>query len=154
MQWPFSKTMATIRDLLKRVEKSDMQAIAVQSLEATKEAIADLNAEQMHKGKRSDETDILPDYRDVTIAIKKLKGQPTDRVTLFDTGDFYRGITVTVMPDVVSITSIDPKTGKLNKKYSTAKGNIFGLGGPFKREYINEHLRPMFITSVRKEIGL
>ena len=32
----------------------------------------------------------LGDYSPVTIAIKKRKGQPTDRITLKDTGEFYK----------------------------------------------------------------
>ena len=32
----------------------------------------------------------LGDYSPVTIQIKRAKGQPTDRITLKDTGDFYK----------------------------------------------------------------
>lgn len=43
----------------------------------------------MFSGKLSTGEDITPEYALSTIAAKKRKGQPYDRVTLRDTGDFY-----------------------------------------------------------------
>ena len=34
----------------------------------------------------------LGDYSPVTIQIKRAKGQPTDRITLKDTGEFYKSL--------------------------------------------------------------
>ncbi len=52
--------------------------------------IVKLNTEnQLFKGIRSDGTEITPPYTGYTISIKTEKNQPTDRVTLKDTGDFY-----------------------------------------------------------------
>lgn len=53
--------------------------------------IVSLNTQDQlfNKGIRSDGSDIKPDYTPFTISIKQEKGQPTDRVTLKDTGDFY-----------------------------------------------------------------
>ena len=36
----------------------------------------------------------LGDYSPVTVQIKKAKGQPTDRITLVDTGEFYDSWTI------------------------------------------------------------
>lgn len=146
--------MATIAAVLNRVKSIDIKSIAQTSIVETKEAIADLNAEQMFVGLRSDGSEILPSYSKLTIQIKKEKGQPTDRVTLRDTGSFYEGIKVDVSGDRLNITSTDEKTEKLNKKYSKSKGNIFGLSDRFKREYLNNNLRKVFKNKVEKATNL
>jgi len=83
-----------------------------------------LNLKQVNKGKKSDGKDILPKYTPATVAIKKKKGQPTDRVTLYDTGSFYAGWLIHSEEFPILFNSADPKTGDLVKKYGAA---IFGL---------------------------
>ena len=53
--------------------------------------IVSLNTQDQlfEKGIRADGTPITPEYTPFTISIKREKGQPTDRVTLKDTGEFY-----------------------------------------------------------------
>ena len=59
-----------------------------------------------------------------TEAIKKEKGQPTDRVTLKDTGEFHRSIFVKFEGDKIIIDSDNDLRDKLVKKYGAT---IFGL---------------------------
>lgn len=146
--------MATIASMLNKIKSVDISTIAIASILETKETIGDLNIEQMNKGLRSDGSEILPSYSDLTIQIKKEKGQPTDRVTLKDTGSFYEGVKVNISGEKIDITSTDEKTAKLNKKYSKSKGNIFGLSDKFKREYLNEKQRPSFKKKVELATGL
>ena len=49
----------------------------------------------------------LPSYSPVTIQLKKLKGQPFDRTTLRDSGDFHSSIKVKLQKDGIKIES-DP----------------------------------------------
>ena len=142
----------TIKAVLDRVQNFDASKAITEAIIETKDQIADLNAEQMNRGLRSDGSEILPSYSDLTIQIKKEKGQEFKHVTLKDTGSFYAGIEVTVTGDKLNITSTDSKTAKLNKKYSTSKGNIFGLSPKFKREYTR--LRPAFKKKVLAATGL
>src|SRR5688572_18251317 len=99
----------------------DIEKVAIESVDATKEIMADLNVEQMRAGFRADGSPITPDYSDVTIMIKKAKRQVWDHVTLQDTGDFQRSITVDVEGKNVVLDSTDWKTAKLERKYSKAK---------------------------------
>lgn len=46
-------------------------------------------------------------YQPFTIQVKQRKGQPTDRVTLYDEGDFYRSFVVIVHPDAFEIDADD-----------------------------------------------
>lgn len=86
--------------------------------------IADTNADQMFAGLRADDTEIEPAYKPFTIAIKKEKGQPTDRVTLKDTGEFHRSIFVKFEGDKIIIDSDSELRDKLVDKYGAT---IFGL---------------------------
>jgi hypothetical protein len=146
--------MTTLVSMINRFKQIDTSAIAITSIVETKEAIANLNAEQMFSGLRSDGSEILPSYTDYTIELKKAKGQPADRVTLRDTGSFYENIKVEVIGDKININSTDEKAEKLNKKYSKAKGKIFGLSDRYKREYLNESLRKVFKKKIENATGL
>ena len=143
--------MSTIKALYDRVKAMDTDSIIRKSIEAITEQMADKNAAQMFTGLRSDGTEITPTYKDTTIMIKKKKGQPSDRVTLRDTGSFYRGIKVTVEGDIIETDSSDEKAEKLKEKYGE---NIFGLGGEFKTDSINEDLRPVFKNNIEEATGL
>ena len=63
-------------------------------------------------------------YKQVTVRIKRGKGQPFNRVTLRDTGDFHRSFYVELFPDSFSIQSTSVLTRELVKKYGDS---IFGL---------------------------
>ncbi|RYC70872.1 hypothetical protein [Spirosoma sordidisoli] len=87
-------------------------------VEENEEFIADLNREQLHAGLLDDGRPITPDYTDVTVTLKDAKGQPSDRVTLKDKGDFYGSIYTQVFADSFLIDATDPKTAELMAKYS------------------------------------
>lgn len=93
-------------------------------LESLAKAIAETNADQMFAGIRADDSDIEPEYKPFTVAIKKEKQQPTDRVTLKDTGEFHRSIFVKFTKDTIIIDSDNDLRDKLVEKYGAA---IFGL---------------------------
>lgn len=143
--------MATIKDVNDRIQALDLRTKIPEILQETADAIADQQAEQMFAGERSDSTEILPDYTDLTIAIKKAKGQPTDRVTLRDTGSFQNKIKVAVKSDRFTVSSDDEKTAKLEKKYGK---NIFGLNTQHLEEYGREVFRPKLQQYIKETTGL
>lgn len=63
-------------------------------------------------------------YAPLTIEIKKAKGQPTNRVTLRDEGDFESSFHLEVGDTQFEIRASDPKTEELIKKYGR---QILGL---------------------------
>lgn len=65
-------------------------------------------------------------YSPVTVEIKMMKGQPYDRVTLRDTGDFYRSFYIETDSDGFYIYAGDYKTASLTKPGRYGK-DIFGL---------------------------
>ena len=89
-----------------------------------REEVLDMERERLFSGSNADGSAIKPAYTPVTVLIKKKKGQPADRVTLFDTGAFHGAFTMERKGDTVLFSSSDSKTEKLVDKYGEG---IFGL---------------------------
>lgn len=143
--------MATIKALLNRFENLNTDAIVAETMQESADAIAEKNKEQLYSGEDADGAEITPGYRPLTIAIKQSKGQPTDRVTLRDTGSFYQGIYVSVNGDRLITDSRDTKSAKLQDKYGE---KIFGLNDKFSFEVIKETIRPVFKNKIQEAVKL
>jgi hypothetical protein len=75
-------------------------------------AIELITIEQLfEKGIRGDGTS-LGEYAPLTISIKQRKGLPTDRVTLFDEGDFYRSFSFEAEGQIYKVMAEDEKQDK------------------------------------------
>ena len=113
-----------ISTLLERVKRfnSDLTEgkIFQEVIKENESIIVDMNAENQlfEKGVNALGVSISSyrPYTDKTVEIKKMKGQPFDRVTLRDTGDFHSAFFVRVSRENFSIDSTDWKTKKLVKK--------------------------------------
>ncbi|HUR65464.1 MAG TPA: hypothetical protein VMZ03_03870 [Chitinophagaceae bacterium] len=143
--------MSTIRGLYNRIQKVDTDQIIAESLEDSASGFVGKQQDQMYEGINSDGSEREPAYSPVTIALKRIKGQRTDVVTLHDTGDFYRGQYIDVRNDIIIEDSADVKTAKLVKKYGE---KMFGLSKPFKIMYLDEDLRPVFKNKIESATGL
>lgn len=78
-------------------------------------------------------------YAPFTIEIKHMKNQPTDRVTLRDTGDFHSSFYLLVGTEQFEIKASDPKTEDLIKKYGR---QILGLTNENIKELIWQYIYP------------
>lgn len=101
--------------------------------------IEDKQTEQMEQGITREGDPIEPPYSPFTVQIKRSKGQRSDRVTLKDTGDFHASVKVFPGAKAFSIGATDPKTPKLERKYSS---EIFGLTDDNLQEFIDDYLGP------------
>lgn len=142
--------MTAIDELLDRVERFNEELTSGRLMHdiilANEAYIIDMNAyEQLYnKGVNRLGVSIM-DYRPYspyTIAYKKAVGQPYDRVTLRDEGDFYRGFFIEADDRMFYISSTDEKTDKLTKKYTNY---IFGLTDENKAELTWEYIYPDLI---------
>lgn len=115
-----------IRDIVKKIRqiRKRLDKIIIDAVKENEHIVIDLNTEQLWQGKESTGEPITPGYRPMTISIKSIKGQPTNRVTLKDEGDFYRGFFVNYGNDWFALGSDDEKAQKLERKYGT---DIYGL---------------------------
>lgn len=112
--------------------------------------MTDLERERLFSGQNADGSWVEPPYTPFTVELKEEKGQPTDRVTLKDTGDFYEGFIVERKGDVVIFTSTDWKTNALVEKYGDA---IFGLS-TFDQADTWEASLHLIIQWFKRETGL
>ena len=83
-------------------------------------------------------TDYQP-YAESTIAYKKRKGQPYDRVTLRDTGAFHASFYITTTDKDFEIKARDEKTQWLTKRYGN---QILGLTEEHIAEVAAEYVYP------------
>jgi hypothetical protein len=137
----------TIRAFRNNLQALDIQTVSVQSIEQTKEYYADLNAEQLNKGRKQDGS-LMPDY---SLRSVIQFNKPAGPIKLYDTGAFYKGLKLDVNGVKLSVYSTDSKSDMLESKYGT---EIFGLSIPFKREYIKDALQPEFIKRVKDILRL
>lgn len=110
---------------LKEFQRS-LPEIVLESVKANENEVIDLNTEEQlfQQGIGADGQPLTPTYRPLTISIKQSKGQPTDRVTLRDEGDFHRSFFISYGNDSFALGASDSKAQKLEKKYGK---EIFGL---------------------------
>ena len=149
-----------ISALLERVKRfnSDLTEgkIFQEVIKENESVIVDMNAENQlfEKGVNALGVSISSyrPYSDKTVEIKKMKGQPFNRVTLRDTGDFHSAFFVRVSRENFSIDSTDWKTKKLVKKYGDQKGDIFGLTDENLTELITEYVAPEVLKIKKKMI--
>lgn len=85
-----------------------------------------LNREQLYSGVDS-ENRSLGVYSLKTILDKQRKNQPTDRVTLRDTGDFYASLYLVQKEKIFEIDSKDSDQTKVNRLLDVYGENIFGV---------------------------
>ena len=149
--------MKQITDLRKRVADFNEALTSgrlIQDIIWKNEAyIVDMNAEEQlfEQGINRlgvDISDYAP-YSPVTIEIKRLKGQPTNRVTLRDEGDFERSFFLEVGDKQFEIKASDFKTEDLVKKYGE---QILGLTDENIATLIWQYIYPDLIGEAKKQI--
>ena len=118
--------MTPVDELLSALEKAyeKLPQTTINQAAKYEPEIIDLNTDQLFSGLDANGNPVTPNYSTLTISIKRQKGQPTNRVTLRDTGEFYRDFEVRFFNDYFAIFSNDDKTEKLERKYGK---DIFGL---------------------------
>lgn len=138
--------MSTALQILKKLQSIDVLKSAQTAIENTADDMVFIQKQQLFRGIRPDGQDVYPLYSPLTVFLKAQKGQPFDRVTRRDTGEYYRGIEVHVKGVNYEIESTDWKAEMLNEKY----GDI-GLSKDSKVSYIMV-LKPAFITDIKKSL--
>lgn len=86
-------------------------------------------------------------YSETTIEIKEMKGQPTNRVTLRDEGDFHRSFEVETDNEKMMIVASDYKTIQLLKRYGD---DIMGLTQENIERFEKETLMPELMKQAQQ----
>lgn len=88
-------------------------------------------------------------YTARTIKIKQKKGQPYDRVTLRDTGEFHDSLHVEFDDEGFYVTSTDDKAKYLLARYGKT---IFGLTNENFTELLRNYIRPELKEKLKERI--
>ena len=135
----------TILDNLQQAVLTLQQSINLsiqESINSNKDRIKELQTqEQMYQGRDSKGIDIKPAYANSTIKIKnkKVPSQPTDRVTLFDTGDFYSSLEVVAGKNDMIIRTVISYSIYLVTKYQ----DILGLDQESWTKFLDQYTIPI-----------
>lgn len=118
--------MATIKEMIARVSvvEKNIDSYLLEQVNNEEDFVLDLNRDQLGLGLDSGNNSITPPYTPFTKQIKRIKQQPTDRVTLKDTGDFYRSFFLVFGDDYFELDAKDKKVDELELKYGD---DILGL---------------------------
>lgn len=162
--------MGTVKNLYRRLKEIDLDKIAIDSVEETKDYYTMMNLEQMMNGKRRDGQDITPSYFDdpyfKTFSQASEYSDWKDRIEPFATrrrpgtpnlyinGYYHNSITARVGPDGLSLNSSWSESDDIERKYTRA---IYGLGGQWRGWYFNDNyagLRKAWRKRVEAASGL
>ena len=125
--------MATIKAVFQRVNNfyTSMDKITIDVIKDNSKFILDENRSQLFDGLDKEGKEIVNEqggkYSPTTVRIKQEKGQPTDRVTLRDTGDWQDAMFLEVKGNEILTDSSDWKTDELLKKYDRNMNTILGI---------------------------
>ena len=149
--------MAGLKSILDLRNRADMfnkgitSGVYIQQIIWDNDAyIVDMNAEEQlfEQGINRLGVDIMDyaPYSPLTIAIKEEKGQPTNRVTLRDEGDFESSFYLEVGDKQFEIKASDFKTEDLIKKYGR---QILGLTDENIAALIWQYIYPDLLTKAK-----
>lgn len=93
-------------------------------------------------------------YRAYTVKRKKKKGQPTNIVTLYDTGEFYETFKVRIVKDGYEIIADFQKGDESILDNFTSNFDFLGLDLEGQTELVQQHVYPVLYNLLRKQIGL
>lgn len=141
----------TIAELNRKLQALNVNDIALMAIENSEKPIVEMNRKQLNEGIDSLGASIWSrkPYTFRTQFIKQKKGQPSDRVTLKDTGSFHRGFFVEVGGNQYDVDSNDAKTDELVDKY----GSVFGVA-PKNRPAIKVRTAKEFGKIFKQKTGL
>ena len=138
--------MATIRDVYLRVNNFEQyqEKIIGDCIDESSETILDANRDQLFSGLDKTNNSIIPEYTPLTVQIKNDKGQPTDRVTLKDTGEWHKSLFLKQTKTEIIIDSQHELTDELLTKYDRGMDVVLGIPNDSKTK-INETIMDKFI---------
>lgn len=125
-----------LRNRIKSIPANTVAAVA-ETIANNPTFVADLNVEQLKThGITALAKPVEPPYAKITRSIKKMKGQPYNRVTLRDKGDFHDSFYVLIEGDGFRIDAKDEKRDDLADKYTVW---IFGLTKDSRRRFLTDY---------------
>jgi|GEM_PF-2217042 len=145
--------MQTIASLLEKFQNLDTDKIIEEAFEESTEDFAAENRDQMMHGLDRNEQRIGR-YKNNRYAKKKnqLNALPGyGNIDLRLDGPYQNKIEIKVSGEIVEERSTDEKAEYIEANYGT---DMYGLGGEFKAEFLDESLEPKVQEKISEVIGL
>lgn len=145
--------MKKLDELISKLKNFDEEIIKIieEIIRENDNIILDMNVEDQlfQKGitRKGEEIASFAPYAPLTIELKKLRGQPTSRVTLRDEGDFHKSFYIEYLGDGFQIKASDWKTEKLMFKYGD---EILGLTDDNFHEFAVDYVKPALTELLKK----
>ena len=117
--------------------------------------IVDLNTKRQlfDEGIRADGSIIRPEYAPLTVDEKLDKGLPDDRVTLFDTGEYYLSHEVTPAYNGFYINADDGKGEGGQRRWLSDKYGKLIIGLTYhSKKVLGENAKPKFIELAKEKL--
>ena len=142
--------MNRFQELSNKFKQLDLIELTRQICENLEEVIVDMNTSQLYeKGIGSNEVELPTPYAPFTIQYKRTEGQPVDRITLKDSGDFHNSFYVKYEKEQFSLWATDGKTEQLVKEWGRY---IFGLTKENLKLLIEKDVKPQLLELIRKSL--
>jgi len=157
--------MVTAKALLEKYKRIDVESVAEQSVDNTKEEMLALNLEQMMEGKTRTGEDITPSYLDdpffksresaqrysdwkdkITPNPKRKKGTPNYYIN----GTYHDSIEIQINGDSIDFASSYQGAANIEKK---TQGKLYGLNAEKRVPYIDNYLRKEMMNNLRRIIN-
>lgn len=146
--------MGVVTDFIRKLKvlEESINLSLQQSVDSNKNVLIDQQTdEQFDKGKDSFNISIVPSYALSTKKIKRSKGQPTNRVTLKDTGELYNAIDIqTTKTNMVISANVE------HFKYLVAhypNNQLLGIQDKAMRGFIRKYTYPVIRANFDKIIN-
>ena len=123
--------------------------IVIAVLQRFEKQVLDMNRDQLYEKGINHDGESIGRYAPSTVREKRKKGQPTDRVTLRDKGDFHDEFFIDYDPDAAYIESRDQKTPTLVTDWGP---RIFGLTEENLQILIDEFMHEALLEEFRNTI--
>jgi len=142
--------MKLIEDMIQHFKDIDLNMVILEAVRDNEHVVIDMNAEKQlfEEGITSHGISIASyaPYSQVTIDIKRAKGQPVNRVTLRDEGDFQHSFFVYYGSDYFQISASDWKTEELKMLYGD---DILGLTEENRQQLTIDIIVPYVLNKLR-----
>ncbi len=139
-------------EALKRINKNIGNYISI-VINDEKAIILDMNTEDQlyEQGINNLGVEIMDykPYQEFTISVKLSKGQPTNRVTLRDSGEFHRSFDLEITDNYFKIIATDDNTEQLIKRYGR---QILGLTYENQNELIWSYIYDALLEQIKNEL--
>lgn len=151
--------MESFEDLIKLFD-IDIEALMDEVVKESRvqESMIDLNQEQLQDGIDALGQTIVTiggsPYRPMTVIIKRAKGQPTNKVTLYDTGEFYDTFKVRFVHGGYEITADFAKGNDSILDNFSSQYDFLGLTDETLAEFVYEIFLPRFTKLLLSKLGL